>query len=251
MANLFKKKDSGDNTITVTATEHAMGYRGGFTFHDPFASIASAVDNNMNKPRNKEDQWIWVEGYKGTNADMTCRDHKFELGVQYDIPEDEEIVECERGYHLCLKLEDVFGYYNIIGNNRFFKVKALVRQSDVDMYGKYKTDGWYTSGRIDKLAARSIILESEVSKEELYSAMRTYDCRYKPLSDHHLEIAIKSGIDHAVSIYRINTLIADGYSRAFAEYISYNDDRFECAHALASLEGLSMDVKVMQIMRED
>ena len=81
-----------------------------------------------------EEEWIWVEGYKGTDKDMKCRDFQYGLGVQYDMPEDQEIQECESGFHLCLYLSDVFHYYEVGCGNRFFKVKALVRKVDKESY---------------------------------------------------------------------------------------------------------------------
>ena len=75
----------------------------------------------FNKKENKEEkEWIWVEGYKGTDKDMKCRDFQFEIGKEYSVLKDEEPVMCEKGFHLCLKLSDVFTYYDICNNNRFF-----------------------------------------------------------------------------------------------------------------------------------
>lgn len=74
---------------------------------------------------NKEpEEWIWVDGYKATKADMTCYDYQYELGKQHDMPEDEDIIECRSGFHLCLRLEDVFSYYKIGKDNRFFQGKS-------------------------------------------------------------------------------------------------------------------------------
>lgn len=87
--------------------------------------------------KTESEEWIWVDGYKGTKSDMTCNGYQYELGKRYVMPPDEDIVECASGFHLCLILNDVFDYYSIHNNNRFFKVKALVRKSDYEEYGKY------------------------------------------------------------------------------------------------------------------
>lgn len=51
------------------------------------------------------EEWIWVVGYKGTYADMTAKnDFKYELGKQYDMPEDSKIEACESGFHLCMNV---------------------------------------------------------------------------------------------------------------------------------------------------
>ena len=40
---------------------------------------------------------------------MTCREFQYEEGKTYEI-EDVPIL-CEQGFHACLNLKDVFGYY--------------------------------------------------------------------------------------------------------------------------------------------
>ena len=52
------------------------------------------------------EEWVWIEGYKGTYRDMTCaNDYQFELGKRFDMDcEGDEIKQCEKGFHLCLTL---------------------------------------------------------------------------------------------------------------------------------------------------
>ena len=50
-----------------------------------------------------------MTGYKATNADMTCKGHKFELGKWYEI--DGEIELCKRGFHFCVSPSGVYAYY--------------------------------------------------------------------------------------------------------------------------------------------
>ena len=59
------------------------------------------TEKDMNAP-NKKEEWIWVEGYKGTDADMRCRGYQYEFDKQFDIPENEEVEMCKKGFHLCL-----------------------------------------------------------------------------------------------------------------------------------------------------
>ena len=47
--------------------------------------------------------------YKGFNGDMTCRDFQYEEGKCYEI--EGEIKCCNRGFHACTNLLDVFNYY--------------------------------------------------------------------------------------------------------------------------------------------
>ena len=193
-----------------------------------------------------KEEWIWVDGYKGTNKDMKCRDYQYELGVQYDMPEDKEIKECESGFHLCLYLNDVFGYYNIGQGNRFFKVKALVRTSDKDRYSTctkvtINQGTTFILGEHGKLAAKSIIFESELTADEILKGTMVNN-----LPDKYKQIAIEDSICQAITSYQTDTLIEDGYSLPFVYYMVKNN-KFEIAHALGSQKDLSMDMKVLGI----
>lgn len=192
-----------------------------------------------------EEEWIWVEGYKGTDKDMKCREYQFELGAQYDIPEDEPIQECKSGFHLCLNLEDVFYYYGVGNGNRFFKVRALVRKSDKDNYRKAIKyyDGYYIhSGDSNKLAAKSIIFTSELTYDEVLK-----DSDVQNLPEEYKKMAIENTIKFAVDNYQISTLVEDGYSLPFATYM-IRVGKFDIAHAVGSQKDLSMDVKVLGIL---
>ena len=204
-----------------------------------------AIEASAPKPEPQE-EWIWVEGYKGTDKDMKCRDYQYKLGVQYDMPEDEEIKECESGFHLCLCLNDVFGYYDIGQGNRFFKVKALVRKSDKDRYStctKVTNSQGFTFilGEHGKLAAKSIIFESELTTDEILKGTRVNN-----LPDKYKQIAIEDGVNQAIANYQTDTLIEDGYSLPFVHYM-VNNNKFEVAHAVGSQKDLSMDMKVLGI----
>lgn len=211
------------------------------------------------KPESKE-EWIWIEGYKGTHADMTCQCFQYELGAGYHIDDDKEIRECVNGFHLCLKLEDVFRYYTPGDGKRYFKVKALVRKRDYEEYGEYETSTWTMDGKLytfsnpfggirNKLVAREIIFLEEVDTTLLYDEIRKTYTALKDASDDVIRTAISDSVDAAIDIQRVETLVNDGYSRAFAEYINKNDaDKFEKAHALAAEKELSMDVRVLSIM---
>ena len=186
------------------------------------------------------DEWIWVEGYKGTDKNMCCRDCQYEIGKQFDMLDNTEIKECSSGFHLCLKKEHVFSYYAIEDGNRFFKVKALVRKSDYELYGTYEKYG--CSCRIrDKIASKSIILLSELTIDEVleFSPVKELPEKYK-------QMAIKTNEKIAYETYTIDTLIQDGYSESFARYLVYHS-KFDVAHAVGTQKDLSMDMKVMTI----
>ena len=85
----------------------------------------------------KKIKWIEVTGYKGMTKNMTAHDgFQYELGKTYTIEDPNSVKICECGFHFSLDLKDVFNYYDLINNNRFFKVKALVRKEDYERYGK-------------------------------------------------------------------------------------------------------------------
>ena len=212
--NIFKKTikttDELDNTPEVTSTE-------------------------------PEEEWIWVEGYKGTEKDMRCREFQYELNKQFDMPEDVKIEECESGFHLCLNLYDVFSYYKIGNGHRFFKVKALVRKFDKDKCGSF-TVGKYEIIKRDKLAAKSIIFISELTIDEILE-----NAGVENLPDKYKRLAIEHDPYYACNKYHIDILIEDGYSEAFATHI-VSMQKFEVAHAFGSQKDLSMDVKVLGIL---
>lgn len=204
---------------------------------------------DKSKTPEKKEEWIWVDGYKATEKNMRCRDYQFELGKVHDMPEDEEIAECHSGFHLCLKLEDVFKYYKPGNNRKYFKVRALVRKEDYEGYGKETSDLFFMSSKKDKLASKAIVLESEVPKTELLKVI--FECYpyVKGISNKYLDKILEVGPYGAVALYHTDLLVEDGYSMVFAKWLmSEYSERFERAHALGSLKDVSMDVKVLAIM---
>lgn len=179
-------------------------------------------------------EWVWVDGYKGTDSKMRCRDnYQFILGEIHDMPEDAEIEACKSGFHFCKELSDVFLYYSIGNGNRFFKVRALVRAADLEEVS-------------DKLVAKSILLVSEVSVEEIFDA---YPCPddIKNWSLEDKEIALHSSMSKVHHRHRVTDLIDVGYSAPFAEFL-LDIDMYTMAYALGTQKDLSMDIKVSFIM---
>ena len=195
-------------------------------------------------------EWVWVEGYKGTDRDMQCRGFQFELNKQFDIPEGEEVKTCENGFHMCLNLNDVYDYYEVGNNNRFFKVRALVRKSDCVNYGSYETasnsDAYFFKApyRINKLAAKSIVFVEELTVDEILKPFMAA----KDFSDKHKKLALTVGVDETYKTMRCDTLVELGYSKPFARYIIDNG-KYETARAVGSQPDLSMDMKCMIIFQ--
>lgn len=193
------------------------------------------------------DEWTWVTGYKGTEKDMTCRGYQYEMNKQFDIPENETVAVCSNGFHLCGKLHDVFKYYDVYADHRFFEVSALVRKEDLESFGK-------------KLAAKSIVFTRELDVDEI---LRTYlervfkmshdhwqycdeEFDFKNWSDESKHGAISYGVKATLNNIAINNLMALGYSRPFANYVTQNM-AYSVAKAVGSQSDLSMDMKAMYI----
>lgn len=122
-------------------------------------------------------KWIEVEGYKGMDKDMKGRyNFQYEVGKTYKVKNPDLVKTCAYGFHFSLNLNDVFNYYGLTSNNRFFKVKALVREEDYNEYGE--KDGIYSFSQIiDKLAAKEITILEEVSTEEMFKEIkRIHNC---------------------------------------------------------------------------
>lgn len=232
MSRLFKKKEVKEEPIVTLSSSPVT------------ATIES--DTIKIEPISQEkpvEEWIWVEGYKGTPKDMKCHDYQYELGVQHDMPEGVPIVVCDSGFHLCLELKDVFNFYGIGDGNRFFKVKALVRKTDYEEYagtgGIVKISFYYDS---KKLVAKSIIFESELTPDEVLK-----DTGGEDLPEKYRNLAMEKSLKEALARYQIDTLVEGGYSAAFAGYV-VKAGKFNAAHAVAAMSDLSLDMKVLFIV---
>lgn len=197
-----------------------------------------------------EEEWIWITGFKGMDKDMQCHGgFQYELRKRYDMPEGEKVEACEGGYHLCLKLEDVFKYVKLGDDNRFFEVRALVRKKDANEYGMTKHDGtgyaWFLGNIyvVDKLAAKSIEIVRELSVDEIMEHVP----EASEWCDEYKKMAITTGIDAVQGLIKIDKLTELGYSNTFANWL-VNNKKYDIAKAVGSQEGLSMDMKVLCIM---
>lgn len=218
-------------------------------FDNSFKALIDSICNAKSKDepteqKQESEEWIWVEGYKGTDKDMKCRDYQFKLGDKFDMPEDATIEMCGNGFHLCRDLEDVFSYYDIGGGNRFFKVNALVRKKDYDDYGK-RALGWSLRTN-DKLVAKSIIFLNELDVDVIFKACD--DCRVVDFTHEDKLLAVAEGISKVMRIREEKQLIELGYSPILARYCATNG-KYAVAYAVGTQPELSMDMKVFAIMK--
>ena len=207
-----------------------------------------------NEPIENQDDWIWVEGYKGTDKNGICRDFQFCIGKRFDMPEDAEIKECSSGFHLCLSLKDVFPHYGVGKGNRFFRVRALVRRKDYYNYGRCELSHYPFSsisslfGNDKKLVSKSIEFLNEVSVDDILEAVNVKDLNTWTEEDKN--IAISRGINEAYENINIRKLTELGYSRTFAAHIvkKRGSEYFDKACAIGTQTDVSMDMKVLYIL---
>ena len=184
---------------------------------------------------------------------MKCKnDFQYDLGKQYDMPEGEAVEACTSGFHMCMKLEDVYDYYPIGKSNRFFECRALVRKSDLEKYGKVDGSSFYVTlivgGKVNKLAAKSIELTRELSVDEILD----HKSEAGLWPEYIKGMAIQEGIEAAETEWHIIHMTEMGYARPLAEYICKSEKcrhlgGYELAVALDSQPDISMDTKINAI----
>lgn len=81
------------------------------------------------EPEPKPEEFVEVEGFKGTDINGCAiygNKTQFAIGDTFEIEGPLEL--CQNGYHFSLNLIEAMGYYPPRNGNRYFKVKAMVRQ---------------------------------------------------------------------------------------------------------------------------
>ena len=87
--------------------------------------------------------------YKAFNANMTCRDLQYEEGKTYEL--DDEPKLCNKGFHACLNLADVFNYY-------YGKIGKDVVVHEVELKGGISKE----HGNDSKVAAKKITISKRI-----------------------------------------------------------------------------------------
>ena len=223
------------------------------------------------KMSKKNEEWVWVEGFKGTDFGMKCRDYVYRMHEQHDMPEGSEITDCVSGFHLCLTIKQVLTYYPLYNGNRYFRVKALVRKSDLDEYDKDYIDSPYMILNLtalsyvqspikrDKLVAKSIVFTEELTSDEILTGIGVDTSEW---TEEQKDRALVEGVANIESEIEkekakkkaeseIEQLVLLGYSTPFAEYIVRNLDKYDVAFAVGSQSDLSMDTKIQIIFKDE
>lgn len=105
------------NNITIEVLEHA---------NPAIVGKKYKVDDRYFEA--VEQDWIWVDAYKGTDANMVCKGKQYVMNVEDTYGD--KVVLGSKGYHVCTDLRHCFKTYDYNFSNRFFKVKALVNAKD-------------------------------------------------------------------------------------------------------------------------
>lgn len=112
----FPRKANGNN-IKIEILEHvnpdAVGKK--YSVDDRFFEAV-------------EQEWIWVDAYKGTDATMRCKTMQYAMGVKHTYVG--KVVLGSKGFHVCTDLKHCFKTYDYDFKNRFFKVRALVNAKE-------------------------------------------------------------------------------------------------------------------------
>jgi len=218
-----------------------------------FATIIKKEVNDIEEDENVE--WVWVEGYKGFDKNLKCQDFQYEVGKKY--VHDSKVKLCKSGFHFCLKLEDVFGYYSIEPEkkNKYCKVKGFVKKEDRNSYGynSYDATGIHYN---NKLVAKEIEILQELSVEDIFPFMVDYypwvenieDYKYLFLEEKDYKVFAKNKISSLIESFGFN----NSYSLILAsrifkiETIEKQKETLEMIKALCS-EDLSKDMLVYLI----
>lgn len=208
------------------------------------SSDTVADDIKEEKVETPEEEYIWVEGYKGTDKDMKCRDYQFELGKKFDMPEGAEISICSSGFHLCPELKQVFRYYDIGDGNRFFKVMALVPKKQTEETQTFW--GMNFKQKSEKYAAKEIIFMSECTPDEILNA--AYDAsKLEGLTDEEKVEALATSLGEVRKRKTTAELVALGYSEDIAK-IAFENDREYLARALVKQTNISWDTRILALI---
>lgn len=113
----FARKTNGNN-IKIEILEHVDPSKVGKKY---------SVDDRFFEAVPEED-WIWVDAYKGTDANMCCKGKQYRMKIEDNFSG--KVVLGSKGYHVATNLKDCFRTYDYDFRNRFFKVKALVKRTD-------------------------------------------------------------------------------------------------------------------------
>ena len=141
VVDTFTRKENGNN-IKIQILEHTDPNKVGKKY---------CVDDRYFEA--VEQEWIWVDAYKGTDANMCCKGKQYRMNVEDNYGN--KVVLGSKGYHVCTDLKHCFKTYDYNFSNRFFRVQALVKASDYNFRNPNNTT----------LVAKAIRFVSEITND--------------------------------------------------------------------------------------
>ena len=117
VVDTFPRKENGNN-IKIEVLEHD---------NPEIVGKKYSVDDRFFEAV-VQDEWIWIDAYKGTDENMQCKDKQYSMNIEHKYPS--KVVLGSKGYHICTELKHCFKTYDYNFRNRFFKVRALVKATD-------------------------------------------------------------------------------------------------------------------------
>ena len=97
-----------------------------------------------------------IIAYKGFNRDMTCNGFQYEVGKEYEMPED-EVQICRAGFHACESPLEVLDYYFMDDNC------DMARFAEVEQSGKISMENDGST----KMASSKIRIKAELKFSDL------------------------------------------------------------------------------------
>lgn len=140
IVEVFPRKENGNN-IKIEILDHVNPDQIGKKY---------SVDDRFFEA--VEQDWIWVDAYKGTDRNMKCKDKQYRMNVEDTYGD--KVVLGSKGYHVALRIQDCFKTYDYDFQNRFFKVKALVNAKEYRYHNPNNTT----------LVAKAIKFEREITE---------------------------------------------------------------------------------------
>ena len=110
-------RNANGNNITIEVLEH----------NDP-SKIGKKYKVDDRFFEAVEQEYIWIDAYKGTDANMVCKGKQYAMNVEDHY--DGNLALGKKGYHVCTDLKHCFKCYDYDFHNRFFRVRALVKATD-------------------------------------------------------------------------------------------------------------------------
>lgn len=116
------------------------------------------VKNDMKSPKPDLTKYVWVDGVKGMDHDMTCLGMQYCLGEKYCFDGTPE--QGKRGFHFAKNLDEVMWQTEYDSPRcRYFHVRGLVDEKESNSYG---------------YAAKEIEIKSEIDDKFVFERMREH-----------------------------------------------------------------------------